>query len=126
MDGTRFAVQTQTVPIPELKGEDVRSSADFQDHGVGPGTMDGAGRNEEMVVLFGRPLVGVFVRRKCGAAGLRPLQISGHGGGIDPVLQAEINARFRSGIQQVIALVLRIDRKSTRLNSSHLGISYAV
>src|ERR1039458_9622031 len=70
--------------------------------------MDGAGRNEEMVVLFGRPLVGVLVDWKCGAAGLRSLEVRGHGGGIDPAPQAEVNARSGSGIQQVIALVLRI------------------
>src|SRR5262245_64594559 len=30
------------------------------------------------------------------------------------------------GIQKVESLVVKPDRKSTRLNSSHLGISYAV
>src|SRR5262245_63908908 len=58
--------------------------------------------------------------------------VAGHGGDLQPVLGLEVlGAGAQRAVdprdQRVEALgrVLR-DRKSTRLNSSHLGISYAV
>src|SRR5674476_318729 len=101
MDGARLAVQAQAAPIPELEGEDVGGGADFQHHGISPRTMDGAGGDKEMVMLLGRPLVGVWARRERGAAALRALQVSGHGGSISPIPQPEINGRPWSRIQHV-------------------------
>ena len=106
--GRGLPSRPKPAPVPQLEGEDVGRGADFQHHGIGPGTMDGAGGDEEMVVLLGRPLVDILVRGKCGPAVLRLLQVARHGGGIDPFPQAEIDGRPGSGVQQVIALVLRV------------------
>src|SRR5436853_1315494 len=54
----------------------------------------------------------------------------------DLLARADRNSRRKAGLQPAVlgrhrhdlrrAEILRADRKSTRLNSSHLGISYAV
>src|SRR5256885_12179423 len=41
-------------------------------------------------------------------------------------LQDFIHAEDQAGTAEIIANILKADRKSTRLNSSHLVISYAV
>ena len=54
VDGPWLSVQSQSPPVPELEGKDKGGSADLQDHGVFPRAVDGAGGNEEMVVLLCR------------------------------------------------------------------------
>src|SRR5947199_2624739 len=51
-----------------------------------------------------------------------------HDAGIDPVEEVRRPAGhdLREPGPAMVLLVLTVDRKSTRLNSSHLGISYAV
>src|ERR1035438_205730 len=59
------------------------------------------------------------------------VQLADHGGGIDGLIELERTAEIEPfhdprKIDALEVLVVDLDRKSTRLNSSHLGISYAV
>ena len=64
-----------SAPVPQLEGEDVRCRADLEHHAVGPGAVDGAGRDQKMVMLFSGPLVHVLQRFKRGIAFLSAGQI---------------------------------------------------
>src|ERR1035438_5975838 len=67
-----------------------------------------------------RYVVQLHVEDSAGAGDL----VQDLGGEIDPVERYELNAIFRTHVDAAAAE--NADRKSTRLNSSHLGISYAV
>ena len=61
-----------------------------------------------MIVLFRRETVRIFLRRERGAPRLGLLQIAKHGGPVHVFLQAQVDARSGCGIQDVVALVLRV------------------
>ena len=60
VDGPRKAVQAYPAPVPELEGEDIRSCADFQHHGILSGAVNGSSRDEYVVMLFHRNPVHVL------------------------------------------------------------------
>ena len=78
MDRPRLAVETEPTPIPHLEGENIGRGADFQHHEFRAAAMHRAGRNQKMIVFLGGQFVGVFLRRKRCAAGLRGFQILRH------------------------------------------------
>src|SRR6266496_2259139 len=57
----RTAVQAEASPIPQLESENVGRGADLEDHAVPSRTVNGARRNQEMVVLTGRKAIDVLL-----------------------------------------------------------------
>ena len=92
-----------------LKGEDVGGGADFQHHGVGAGAVDGACRDEDVVVLLHGDLVHVFFGRESFFSPLGGLQIVSHGLPVYAGLDAQPYEGIVSlGVQNIIAFILGI------------------
>jgi NAD(P)-dependent dehydrogenase (short-subunit alcohol dehydrogenase family) len=95
-------------PVPQFKCEDVGSRADFLDHGVGPAAMNRSRGDQEVIVFPGREPVGVFLRREKRAAGLRGFQVARHRHRLRIFTQAQIHARSRPDVKNVVTFVLRV------------------
>jgi hypothetical protein len=74
-----LAVEPHPPPIPHLEGEQVRGGANLEHHRAGPAAVDRAGRDEEVVVLFGGPAVDVSLGGEGRPAGLGGLEVARHG-----------------------------------------------
>lgn len=103
------AIEAHARPIPELKGKDVRGSADLEHHGVAAGAVDGSRGDEEVVVLACRKFVDVLLgielgKRRCGCGA----EIADHCGGVDGFAQAEIDTSIGRGIEQIVAFILGV------------------
>ncbi len=64
VDGTRFSVQSESVPVPELEGKNVGRGADFEHHGVASRAVDCSARYQEMVVPVRGKIVHIFIGRE--------------------------------------------------------------
>ncbi len=118
MDGPRQPVQPHTPPIPELKGKDVRGGADLENHGILSGAMDGARRNQDMIMFFDRYFIDIFlcIKSKFSAGSL--FQFPDHLPGINVVLQPQIHISFFifCTVQDIIAFVLGVMHSEGLLN----------
>ena len=114
MDRARTTVQSQPVPIPKLKGEIIRSGTDFQDHYIGAGTMDRAGRNQKMVMLLRGKSIDILFCRKRICSLLCFAKILFHFFRIDSILQTKIYNCTFCCIQNVVTLVLCISHSVMR------------
>ena len=109
MDGPGLSIEAEAAPVPQLEGEDVGRGADFEHHAVFAGAMNGARRNQEMIVLAGGETVDVFlggeieIRRFARARRSRSIAVA-----IDAFLQAQIDAGAFFGVEHVVALVLGV------------------
>src|SRR5712664_3907438 len=108
MDRPWPAIQAQASPIPELKSENVRGRADLQHHAVLAGAVDGASRNQEMVMFSCGPMTDILFGREGTLAALRNAQVLEHGSGINTIAQSKIDSAIVPCIQQVVAFVLRV------------------
>ena len=106
VDGARFAVQAEACPVPQLEGEDAGRRTYLEHHAVVPGTMNGACRDEVVVVLLGWQLVDVLLCIEQYLAPLGSTQVFYHLHLVDAFLQAEIDHRILARIKQIVALVL--------------------
>src|SRR5437868_13288724 len=98
VNGTGFSIQARSAPIPQLEGENVRSGADFQDHAVAARAVNGSGRNQEMVMAPGRPLVHIFISIKPGSILLRLTEFPFHLFPLYVRLEAQIDTGIRRSI----------------------------
>ena len=57
VDRTGQTVEAEASPVVEFEGKDAGRRTDFQNHRAGTRAMDCAVRDEEMVVLLGRPAI---------------------------------------------------------------------
>ena len=108
VDGPWLAVQAEACPVPQLEGEDAGRRADFEHHAVVTGTMDGAGRDEVVVVFLGWQFVDVLLGVEQNLAPLSSPQVLYHLHLVDAFFQAEIDHRVLASIKQIVALVLRV------------------
>src|SRR5205814_10448319 len=76
---------------------------------------DGVLRLDDVVVMGHRGIGADVIERGLGVAGLSQEHLAAGGDPAEDLIVEDVGA----------AVVRRLDRKSTRLNSSHLGISYA-
>src|SRR5216684_6236569 len=104
----RAAIKSGPPPIPQLESKDVWCRADFQNDAVGSRTVDSAGCDEEVVMLASRPLIYTIQRLKRCAILLRVMQLSDQSLSIDVSLQSKVHACVWSGVEQVIAFILRV------------------
>src|SRR5678815_295554 len=78
MNRARAAVETNSTPVPELEGKNVGCGADLQHHRVSAAAMDGAGRDEKVIVFLRWKSIGKVLRGERSATGSRRLQIAQH------------------------------------------------
>src|SRR5438034_687368 len=78
MNRPRLAIQTEPTPVPQLECEYVRCRADFENHAVLARAMDGAGRNEKVIMLPSGKSVDVVFCAERGTAFLRRPQLTHH------------------------------------------------
>ena len=108
IDRTRFSVQAQAAPVPELEGEDIGRRADLKDHAAGAGAMDGARRNQVMVVLAGRNLIDILLRVEDNLTALGGTKVFDHRLAVYAFLQAQVHDSILRRVQQIITLVLGV------------------
>src|ERR1035438_10715708 len=77
------------------------------------------------------PYLAFWVRKADGGSGYLSLEASGDGGTTwtilsQPSFNGSAYVHMEASLQNIKSATVLVDRKSTRLNSSHLGISYAV
>src|SRR6202021_89303 len=108
VDGSGSAIQTETAPVPKLEREDIWSGTDLEHHAASAGTVNGPGRNKEVIVSARREPVEVLFSREFEIHRLRALQVIQHRFRIDSLLQPQINTGILLRVQHVIAFVLGI------------------
>ena len=90
VDGAGLTVETQALPVPQLKGKDVGRGADFEYHALRTGTMDGAAGYQEVIVLLGGNLVDILLGIEHKTALLGFAQVGNHGILVDALFQSQV------------------------------------
>src|SRR5690606_29825116 len=100
---TRQSIESEARPVPELEGEDIWRRTDLEHHAVGAGAMEGAGRNQEMIVLPRRKTPGKcrIVKRLSAALGF--LEAGEKRVGVGSVPATQIHHGVRARIENVVA-----------------------
>src|SRR5580692_11118317 len=101
-------VQAEPPPVPQLERENIRGCAYLKNHAVSARAMDGARRNQKMVVLSGREAVYVFLSVERSSVVLSRFQLPHHGLPVAMSLETEVYVAIVAGIEQIVALVLRV------------------
>src|SRR5215831_5242656 len=73
VDWPGLAIQSHAPPVPELEREDVGSGANFQNHRIAAGAVNGSGRNRKVIVFPRRPGIDVSLRGKRSLARFRTM-----------------------------------------------------
>ena len=123
IDGTRFAVESESSPVPQLEGEDAGRRADFEHHAVCARAMNRACRDEVVVVLLRRQLVDVFLCVEKDFAPLCSSQVLNHLHLVHALLQAQKDHRIFACIKQIVALILRVGKAELLLRELVSGMN---
>ena len=107
VNGPGLSIQSQPTPVPEFKSEDIGCGTDLQNHTTLPGTVNGPGRDKEMIVFFCRPGLDIFLRIKFTCLlGLPQLRL--HRYRVSVCFKSKVYPCIFIGIEHVITLILRV------------------
>ena len=108
VDRSWLSVESESLPVPKLESEEVRSRADLEYHAFCAAAVFCSARDKDVVVLLCRNLVGIFVCIEDDLASLGLSQVFDHLVLVDAGLEAYIYMCTFAGVEQIIALILSV------------------